>query len=277
MEVIIYSLKAMDMKIFIITIVLFTTSSFAFDKKRINYDQRLAKLKKVNYSLAYKVRNVAAFCFSKPFRLDRSSIKLNPKSSLLAKLHIIDMEKGVSHKRGLDRRRKKEKGHPGRQAMDLVTDMIRDEIKNTEIKTYQVLMKIACSANRLLARFTMSGHIVTSAENKVTRSKGGNCWDNVHVSIRLGNALGIPLKRETHGIHMFFSYKIRSTPGRELYFGVDPLYCSSWNDCTYEFLDRNKKFIGSNLKKEFLAQEMKSEKCYIKARKRDPNFLLYYK
>jgi len=268
----------MKLPIFFITIILFTAPSFAFDKKRINYDRRLAKLKKANAQLAGKVNNVAIYCFGRgSYRLDRSAIKLNPKSSLLAKLHIFDMEKGVSHTRGLDRRRKKDRNHPGRQAMDLVTDMIRDEIINIDIPTYEVLMKIACSANRLLAEFTMTGHIVTSAENKVARSKGGHCWDNVHVSIRLAKALGIPLKRETHGIHMFFSYQIRGIPGRELYFGVDPLYCSSANNCTYEFLDRNKKSVDPKTREKFLAQNMKSQKCYIKARKRDPNFLLYYK
>ena len=98
------------MKLFIfITTILFATPSWAFDKKRINYDRRLTKLRKINAQLAGKVQSAATYCFSRPFRLDRSAIKLNPKSSFLASLHIIDMEKGISHARGLDRRRKKDK------------------------------------------------------------------------------------------------------------------------------------------------------------------------
>ena len=212
-----------------------------------------------------------------PFQLDRSQIKLNRKSSLLAKLHIIDMEKGVSNLRGLDQRRKKEKNHPGRQAMDLVTDMLRDEIIHTKIKTYEVLMKIACSANRLLAKKKLLTHMVTTAENKVARAAGGNCWDHVHVSKRIASALNIPIKRETLGIHMFFSYKIERTKGREIYFAVDPLFCSSPVDCSYEFLDKRKRTINPQARSRFLAQEMKSEKCYQNAMKRDPNFLLFYK
>lgn len=56
------------------------------------------------------------------------------------------MEKRISHIRGLDYPREKEKDHPGKLVLDLIIDMLKEEILNSDIKTYEVLLKIACAA-----------------------------------------------------------------------------------------------------------------------------------
>ncbi|TDJ04676.1 MAG: hypothetical protein E2O68_07825, partial [Deltaproteobacteria bacterium] len=196
---------------FIIIPTFLLNSAYALDLKKINYYARMEKLQKTNYQLSRKVNNARIYCFTgKSFDLDAApNIRKNPVPGGLAILNKFDFERGVSYRRGLDKRRKKEENHPGRMAMDLIGDMVKEEIIGAKLKTYEVIMKLACSTNYLFgSKYNMKSHITTTAEAKVARASGGNCWDYSHVTIRLAKDLGIPLERKYKGIHMFVAYRI---------------------------------------------------------------------
>ena len=255
-------------------------SASAFDMKKIDYKRRLEKLRNINSELANRVESAQMLCFGKDkFNLMHGR-KIPGGGPLfwMAKMHAFDMEKGLSHARGLDDRRKKEENHPGRLVMDLITDMIKEEMLNSNIKTYEVLMRIACSTNKLLAKFKLTGHWTTTAENKITRSSGGNCWDYSHVGLRIAKALNIPLERKTRGVHMFLAYKLTKIKDSPIYFAIDPLFCKYKSECYYEFLGKNLKTLARfNERVAFFEGSIKKEKCFVNTMKNDPSKFLYFK
>lgn len=255
------------------------SNTFGFSSQRINYNQRLEKLKQMNPIIAQKVERTKRECFTGQYFNYIWFNPIPPSGGFigLAKMHIFDMEHGVSHKRGLDERRASEQNHPGRLALDIVTDMIKDEIFHEDIKTYEALMKIACSCNKLLSKFKLVSHVTTTVEDKIQRSSGGNCWDHSHVAMRIAKALNIPLYRKNKGVHVFVAYKIPGeNKNNSVFFAVDPLYCVNPQWCYHEFIDAKGNNISQAKQLGFGQRMMKQEKCMMnETLAKDPNQLFF--
>ncbi|RLA62817.1 MAG: hypothetical protein DRQ88_05385 [Epsilonproteobacteria bacterium] len=242
------------------------------------FNRRLQTLKNINQSLAYRVINLKNNCFSnRRFRVNQSKreqiLRILPRG-VLASLHSVDMEHGASSRRNLDGRSDKYKNSPGRIAIDLVLDLLRNDIANN-ITTLELIMKIACSSSNLLTNYKLTSHVATSVENKLLRNTG-NCWDYAHIAIRLAKELNIPLTRAGMGIHLFVKYRIPDIKNKKIYFYVDSQKCPSSMRCLNDISDP-KSFAKSSLvkKEEIINRSMKKEKCYRDAMKRDPNYYIF--
>ena len=118
--------------------------------------------------------------------------------------------------------------------------------------------------------------MATTAENKILRKSGGNCWDHAHVAIRIAKALNIPLKRKSKGVHVFVAYRLPEIKNTDVYFAFDPLYCRNPGVCPHQFLNKKLNTIKST-KDNFLNREMKEEKCFVNTMKNDPSRFLFFK